>query len=479
MYGAIDALKGLTNVSDEMAVPMVLSVANFACQAHVNFKWGKWEPLPISLNFIVLAPSGAMKSSIFGYLMSGIKQYQLERQEDCKVPLQKYKIDMKLYEKEMNEIIKNDGQGVLPVEPDKPNGSRYLVEKPTINGIFNTLDKVPFAGLFTADAADFLNSYAMSDPARARATVTAFSRMYSGEVVSNTTGSEEASKYLPNRRFSMLLMTQPSLAQILDVGEYKKQGFTHRLIITNAPYTPKPRMTGTKEEELQGDIHVGTLSVFNDRIYTLLSQIDKKQQTMRDWYLRSPEGKKVHRSEQELVLPDIMPNDAAKKILIQQFNMLADKQDQAANDKNDDMCSFYGRSFEQLIRIASTLACFEGLDHINEKNVECAIGLFNFFTNTRQDIDIPEASTSPIIARSNKFFEWLLKRTDCTCSVSESFGAPGMSNRTADEREAILVQLAHEGKIETWSEESSGKKPKGFIKAIKMESNVIPMTKKL
>jgi hypothetical protein len=358
----------------------------------------------------------------------------------------------------------------LPIEPIRPNGHKFILDGATRNGLINTLDKVPFGGIFSADAATFFNGHSFSDAVRANEMVATLSKFYSGETVERVTGIDDNNITLYNRRFNMLVLTQPDLAQFLSNKQYAAQGFTHRLLITQSPFTMKRLSTGIQTETDALDRSYALLDTFNNKILQLMREIEPLQNIMYQQqyakFCRLTKNMAAYNTTpQELLLPVMQPDAKGAVSLRDEYNRYVKLQ--ASYQDNSELCSYYGRAFEHVLRLAATLSRFDGLDHISERYAKCAIGLMQWFNAQRGMIDIPNANVKPVIDKAEKFYEWLNKKPNSECTKSEAFGCRVYKDSDTNEREDMIIELMSRGKIEV-IEDKSTKKPSVTFRAVQL-----------
>ena len=474
----MDAMSAMTNAPDEMTLPVTLAVANFATQGLTNVHPHCWDKnVPLSEYFVVLVPSGGMKTSIYDMLALGIKKFERDQEGPAKEALVQYKIDLKTFNKAIDEEVKSP-TFVKLVEPIKPKGCRYKVEKATVNGLLNTLEVVPFAGLFSSDAAEFFNSHSFQDSNKSVEMVSTLSKAWSGEDLERNTGIELNNIKLHDRRFNMLVMLQQQLAGFLNNSQYKDQGFVNRMLITQCELFSKPIMEiGSKATLKQ---NMALLDPFNDRVYDLLDKVNTAQENIRKAPLTLP-GVKMSVLEQlrarqhvldssnpnELILPlmefDIDNNIPFEEYIIGYYNGLARR---AHDPKYADYSNFMSRAFEHFCRIAATLAAFNLEDKISRKTAECAHGLTEYFIEQRLNLNVDGSVTvSPIVELAKKVHAWLIKRPNMEATKTEVSNGP-LKNIDEDVRAKVCQEMESRDMIKVIPVESKGTKPKNIYKAI-------------
>lgn len=424
----MDAISAITNSPDEMTLPVTLAVANFATQGLTNVHPHAWNAeVPLSEYFVVLVPSGGMKTSIFDMLTKGIKKYEREQEPIAIAAIVDYKINLKKFNKAIEEEVKTPSL-TKPVEPLKPRGNRYLVEKATVNGLLNTLDVVPFAGLFSSDAGEFFSSHSFQDTNKANEMVSTLSKAWSGEDLNRTTGITESNIKLHDRRFSMLVMLQHQLAGFLNNSQYKDQGFVNRMLITQCDLFSKVKI-GIGHEALLKKQSI-PLQPFNERVYDLLDKVNGAQENARKMPLALPGDKRtmletLHARQKilnitnpnELILPNMRFDDNVEQFNVDYYNDLSERQTER---KYAEYSNFMSRAFEHYTRLAATLSSFDLQPTINLQMAECARGLMEYFIEQRLNLEVDGAqNVSPIVEACNKVHKWMLKRENMEATKSE------------------------------------------------------------
>ena len=456
MVSAMDAITGLTNAPDEMTLPVVLAAANFAAQGLADAECLIWEKCAISEYFVVLAPSGVMKTGVNEMALKGLRTFENEQAIIADSAMQTYRINLKKYQREVDDYVKTGGL-VEPVEPVKPKGNRYTVEKATVNGLINTLERVPFAGLFSSDAGEFFNSHSFQDKNKSTEMISTLSKAWSGERITRETGIEDNNVTLRDRRFSMIVLIQQQLAGFLNDKTMQQQGFTHRLLVSQSNGFSKkiPDLTNSgiaAVKKLQDQ-----LTPFNDRIYDMLEEVDTNQQKARTFIpaaLTSWSEQKNYAALQikpvnELILPilSVCRLDNSRKLLQDFYIKMISV---VGVDYEAEFVSFYNRAYEHVIRLAATLSLYAGEKEMNERYIACAINLVEYFIQQRHNLEVErEVKENPIIAKCENFLRWLAKRQNKECNKQEFHNAPVMRKLSYDDRIILLEELVNLGKVIT------------------------------
>lgn len=446
MQQAGNAMRQLHASPDEQLIPLMLSVANYATQGHFDIDPASvWKKSAMSLMTVVLNKSAGRKTESLNEFMDGIKRFKKQEVARYEKEVSIYNAAHKKWEKDFTKAVENNLPH--PKEPSKPIGHLYLLDKATSNGLMDALHSVPFTGLINSDAAEFFNSHSFQDSKSGRDTemITMLSKLFSGESVSRQTGVSENNIIVDGRRFSMLAMLQAELASFLKNKKYRDQGFIPRLLISVVPdYDVGKTVLGKKAQEskklLRQDIEP-----FNDRIYELLCQVtpksDKLKQSNALYRIRQSNTHVADDlAELELDLIHVCETDKALQLFEDYANLSIRliKQPEYAG-----YASFMSRRFELALRVAATLAVFEGDTEITERWAEAAIGIMDFFTQQRLDMDLP-ADKNETLDIGEELIDWMKKKgiTEISATDAVQRGPSVWRNTKAAQRREILDELS-------------------------------------
>lgn len=379
----MQSLKEVNNVPEEMAIQAILGTVNFATQSLYNvdpvFFGG--AIIPTTDYFIALAPTAGMKSTIYKMLDHGIKKFEEDEKIRYGQEIQNYKLAIAVWEKEYEKLMKSmkveDLQdkdrfdalvSSLGPQPQKPTSFKYRLSTGTRNGLIDFLDNVPHGGMSSSEAGEFFNGHAFQDGknnSKGFEMITTLTNLWDGAPIEKVTGVDV--KSIQNRRFTMLFLLQKAMAKDwLGNRIYSEQGFVHRLLITHCDYWDVPEMDRTRIPQLRESQN--KLAKFHDRIYELLK---RQRQFKLDTKL-------------ELDLPIItMTDDAIDKLA--SFDNLIKKEQTTTYVEYQ---GFVARLFEHTVRLAATVAIFEGSNFIEVKHADCAIELAFFYLEQRMSLDL-------------------------------------------------------------------------------------------
>jgi len=448
MQDAGDAVRALHSIPDEQLIPLLLGVANHATQGLYDISpAGAWKKSVMSLYFTILCRSGGRKTESLNELMDGQRRFIKDQVKRFREEEIKYRPLHKKWEKEFNKAVEDD-QLVLPKEPSRPVGFLYRLEKVTTNGLINALYSVPFSGLINSDAAEFFNSHAFQDKGSGRDTeiISMLSKLYSGETVQRQTGIDENNVSFDGRRFNMITMLQAELATFLQNKKFRDQGFVPRILISNVPdYIPSKTRLGKKAQEEKEQLRK-LIEPFSDRVYEMLTEVMVKSE-------QSKQNNPIYRARQamtpaaddlcelELDMLEIStkPNDNALKLFEDYLELSGEL---SRTEEYSEFTSFMSRRFEGALRIAATLATFEGDTEITERWAKASIGLMDWFTEQRLDLDLP-VEENKSLSLGKELVRWMKKKGYKEINVNEAVrnGPTSWQGTIKAQREKILEEL--------------------------------------
>jgi len=440
----VDALGKLTNAPDEMTIPIVLSIANFATQGLNDANPLMWKRCPVSEYFMILVPSGGMKSGVTDYTLDGIKDFEKQQKLATKQDITAYLVDKKKYLKDVEAVVK-DPTLPYPTLPERPRGHKVRIEKGTTNGIINTLRGVPFSCLLNTDAAEFFNSHSFQDSNKSMEMISMLSKLWSGEKIERNTGIEDDNVELTDRRFNMLMLLQQQMAGFLVDNRYKDQGFTNRILITQAELFKKPYVTSASLSSIK---HTqAALDPFHDKILHLLQKVIKTQ--IKQHAAAAQYNQDVEPNQLILDLIEFDKKDGAEQVMIDFYN----KMGAAMHDPcNIEYQNFISRLYEHAVRLAATFAIFDEHKTINIKYAEAGCKLAMWFLKQRQDLQIDgKEVVDPIVEHAEKIRKlWWKMEADYKASGDEK-DKPTKSKITQRSHRGWRA-LSRDNKKRVWAE---------------------------
>lgn len=470
---AMEALSENTNATDEITLPVTLAVASFATQGLYNGDPIMWNTTALGNYYCVLVPSGGLKTSISDLVLEGARRFELEQREKAEDAMTEYEIALKKYESEIKaQAKKKDDPLIIPATPNPftkitkpkyPRTARYMASKFTLNGILSAMKGVPHFGIFNSDAAEFFNSHAFTNRETSIEIVSALSRLWSGEQIDKLTGIEDI--VTVGKRTTALFMLQQELADFFKNPQFKDQGFTNRILITQSIKINK-KLADFSDSGLSKKLNVDDkILPFNDRVYELLSQVDNNQQKstgntlldMRKRLLEEENNKDINR----LVLSNfpICMTDNTRTIYQEVYNDMVNKMDHPLYDEYK---NFISRAYEHFVRLANTLAIFDGKTMVTEREAMCACGLIYYFIDQRLNLIIDgHVRSDPIVEVAMEVKRFLERSKDdypeFTKKILNDYGPVCYRKCKIHDRIRVLQELESRDVIEL---EKDGKKVK-------------------
>ena len=435
MQEAIAALKELHATPDEMAIQVVLGVANAAAMKMYNVDSRKYGTRPINEYFICMAPTGAMKSTNYKELLPGVERFEEFKQDELRDEPTRYALDKKVFAKEEAAYLKametDPNLAVLP-KPLKPiETAKYIISKATVNGITNQLKSQSFVGLFSSEAGEFFNGHSFQggkDNNKAVEMSASLTSMWDGHSIEKLTGMETTT--LKNRRVNMLFLLQAETIQaILNTPIFSEQGFIHRMLITQCDYYEKPEWEFTRESIERERLARDRLEQFHVQIGRMMHKaISYKKNT-----------------NFELDLPTLGQTDAAWITLGAWRNR---GRERGIGDLKN-YSGFAERLHEHCLRIAATIAAFNGHTDLTEEDALCAIDIMEFYIEQRRKLEVGITAHDPNrSAGANKLYEWLMERAwSGTPRELSQFGPNWFRKLDVEQRNQILTDLLSDEKI--------------------------------
>jgi len=396
MKEAIQALKELHATPDAMALQVVLGTANLAAMKMYNVDSRIYGVRPINEFFVCMAPTGAMKSTNYRETLVAIENFEKYKQDELHNEPTRHALDKKRFAREEAAYLKameTDPATAKVPQPIRPiETARYTISKATVNGIVDQLKSQPYVGLFSSEAGEFFNGHSFQgrDSSKAIEMSASLTSMWDGHSIEKLTGMEKVS--LKNRRVNMLFLLQAETIQtILNTPIFSEQGFVHRILLTQCDYYEKPDWEFDEQARQRQISARAKLSSFHDKISKMMHAIIV-----------------MHKNKNfEMDLPVMRLSDNAHLILGTWRN--TGKNRNVGDLKN--YAGFAERLHEHAIRLAATIAAFQGANTILEDHAECAIDLMEYYIEQRRRLEIGVSDWNPNrSAGANKLAEWLREK---------------------------------------------------------------------
>lgn len=463
MKNAMQGLHDLHGTPENMNLQVLLGVANTAAAKRFKVDTddgfeGGYGIRPIHEYFLGIAPTGAQKSTVFRDTTPGIEAYQDRMQRELGTEEVRYELHLKKFNNEKKEYLvklEDDPMTPVPKSPIPAETADYLITKGTLNGITKPLKSQPMVALFSSEAGEFFAGHSFQggkDISKAVEMSASLTSMWDGSAIEKNTGEE--SYKLKNRCVSMLFLLQERTIQhILNNPMYSEQGFIHRILITQSSRFQKPVWELTQESKQRKKAAKEKLLAFNNRIAAMMDQ-----------GIRTLPGKPFE-IDYEIIKAS---TDATKEIVDwYNANRLRDTGDMA------NYAGFMQRIHEHCMRLAATVAAFDGDTVIQRNHALCAIDLMDFYIQERLDLDIGVMVRDQDRSQSaSKVLAWIKsKNWTGTANELRKMG-PGMFREAdASQRSQIIADLLNDEELIMEDIVSNSGKTKQILKLNKTDSD--------
>lgn len=377
MKDAIRCLQQLHNTPDALAMPAVLGIANLAAMPHYKIDTIKFGIKPIGLYILCMLPTGMRKSTNYNEVSVGIERFEQRQWDRLKNEVLRYELDEKAFKKACAKYIKDQedngtfGTVLLP-DPVRPiETAEYRLKKATLNGIIDQLKSQPFVGLFSDEAGEFFNSHSFQGGRDAQSKSiemsAALTTMWDGGIITRQTGMD--STKLSNRAVNMMFFLQEeTVRDFINNPVFSAQGFVHRILVTQSGAVAKMPLDLSDEAIAQDNQIRSQLEPFHSRIDTIISQ-----------RLQMREDRAFELQPKILRL-----NDQARMIFAHFYNERLESVDNELRNWS----GFGERLLEHALRIAGTLAAFDGVNTVTEQHAACAMDLMDYFIEQRINLQL-------------------------------------------------------------------------------------------
>lgn len=377
MKDAINCLQQLHNTPDSLAMPAVLGIANLAAMPHYKIDTIKFGIKPISLYILCMLPTGMRKSTNYNEVSVGIERYEQLQWDRLKNEAIRFELDQKVFKKNSAKYIKDQEENgsfssvPAPAPVKAFETAEYRLKKATLNGIIDQLKSQPFVGLFSDEAGEFFNGHSFQGGRDAQSKSiemsAALTTMWDGGIITRQTGMD--STKLANRAVNMMFFLQEeTVREFINNPVFSAQGFVHRILVTQSGTVPK-QLLDLSDQAIAEDKKIrARLDPFHDRIESIIGQ-----------RLQSREDKDFELQPRVLHL-----NDQARMIFAHFHNERLNSVDEELRNWS----GFGERLLEHALRIAGTLAAFEGSMTVTEQHAACAMDLMDFFIEQRINLQL-------------------------------------------------------------------------------------------
>ena len=377
MKDAIRCLQELHNTPDALAMPAVLGIANLAAMPHYKIDTIKFGIKPISLYILCMLPTGMRKSTNYNEISVGIERFERIKWDQLKNETLRHELDEKAFKKSCAKYIKdqedNGAYGTVPLpDPVRPvETCEYRLKKATLNGIIDQLKSQPFVGLFSDEAGEFFNGHSFQggrdSQSKSIEMSAALTTMWDGGIITRQTGMD--STRLSNRAVNMMFFLQEeTVREFINNPVFSAQGFVHRILVTQSGNVAKMPLDLSDAAIARDNAIRAKLEPFHARIEHIISQ----RLSLRE------------DREFELAPQVLRMNDAARTIFAHFHNERLNSVDEELRNWS----GFGERLLEHALRIAGTLAAFDGAATITEQHAACAMDLMDFFIEQRINLQL-------------------------------------------------------------------------------------------
>ena len=248
---AAEEIASIVQVPVEIAAQSVLAIAALVAQQFANISIDG-RTYPLSLFFLTVAKSGDRKSQADKLARAAIDNYVLEERRNYRVAMAKYG-------------AADAGDNLLHELPINPS---VLCEEPSLEAIQKDLfSGRPSQGLFSDEGGQFFGGFAMK-PENALRSMAGLSKFWDGTEIIRSRAGKGESMVLVNRRLSLHLMVQPSVAaDVLSNDMMIGQGILARFLITRPA-----SIQGERPYSGANALNSAPLQRFNKLITKLLSK---------------------------------------------------------------------------------------------------------------------------------------------------------------------------------------------------------------
>ncbi len=406
---AAQSIHRIAKLPVAIAAQSVLSAANLMTQGLANVAIDG-RTIPLSLFLLAIALSGERKSEADRIAMCPVDVWQKRRYAQYREQLEEYE-----------EKLANWKKG--KPQPRPPMPPMVKCEEPTIQGIYKLLSEgLGFVGILSDEGGQLLGGYAMSKD-HALETVSRLSKLWDGKPLDRIRGTDVLT-LLYDRRANLHLMLQPGIAdKLLCHDEAKSQGFLNRCLICHPP------------------------SMFGNRPYQALDP-GKDPAIGRYWECMTALINKGvdHIEGGGLMFQTLELTPEAKREWIR-FHDVIDGHI-ATGGVLRPIAGAAAKGAEQSLRIAGTLALFDGLDEIGLEHMKRGIELTDFYLSEMLRLH-EGASVAKEITEAQKLLDWIRQRTKeqqrNVVYLREMYQFGPCSLRTAKAAKPVVAELVNHG----------------------------------
>jgi len=448
MYKAVRGCEELFGTPAEFTVPFMLGIVNSAVAPYYNVESYKYGVRPTALYILAMAGTGAGKSTIEGALTAGgQKEWLKEEAKRNEEASEDYHNAFEIHKTRLNAWRKGVAEQkidpVLDPKPDRPKPLRqynYKIEKGTLNGFIQLLSARPYLLLQGSEGGEFFNSHSFTANGKdgGAEIMIGLTKLWGGEALDKNTG--ESQVFLENRRMCINIMLQKeTILDIMRSTIFQRQGILNRFLWVETDAFDKPFWDTEKTDE-EIEINSALIKPFADKVYKMFGDLPVQ------------EG---HKAIELQELPVIQSTKEAHKLMV---DKLANKYNWKPHPEySEHVLENYGgfrdRLHEHGIRIAATIARFNGNRAIQLKDAECAVELMEFFVEQRDKFEMPGYSRNDdVLDNAEKLWSWIKRNKNKPekfknkTKMRQNFRMFGQS-LTEEDRISVLRELCIRGRL--------------------------------
>lgn len=253
---AAEAIAGLAQAPIALAGQSVLLAANLIVAGVANVRTPHSVLGSTSLYALTVALTGERKTTVDRYALKPVKDRVALDVVVYQEQFVEYQRDKAIFERMLSSLVKSlnakstphqnretrDAIDRLGKPPEPPLIPQRTNPEPTIEGLTKFfIEAYPSHGVFSSEAAQFLNGHAMSADKRI-ATFGFLSGLWDGEALSRIRAGEPFA-FIPGKRLALHLFAQPSVAaSLLNDKNAASQGFLSRVLAASPPSLIGSRM---------------------------------------------------------------------------------------------------------------------------------------------------------------------------------------------------------------------------------------------
>ncbi len=417
---AVRAIECKTMAPIELSASAVLAAVSLGAQGVGNVELRGGKVVPASLYLLPIAKTTERKSSVDGYAMAPVAEYESALAAEYKKLKAKYDIDIKVWKSRQTLILSSHGSQSMSAEmqeaelkklgpePRAPLKPKKTFSNMTLEGMVKTFQEYqPSLGVYSAEGGNFLTSHAFTNEKKVE-TLSVVNALFSGEPYSKVTIAH-GEQTIANKRLSMHLMIQPNIAKAMfSDTDMEVSGFMGRILMC----WPVSRIGTRIWTDATGAASTGP------KITQALATYGEHALRLLHWGAPNHVG--------ELTQHTLKLSDGAEELAMAFYNEI--ERAQAPRGRYVKVTAQAGRAEEQARRIAACLELFyyPSSNKIGEHNMACGITLARFFLDGA--LRITEGETlADEVTDADEIIKWA--RSGAKCVTRNDYGGLTFSLR--------------------------------------------------